>query len=120
MNPHDLDEPDCLSFDPFSDDFGSPGDRVLSDKIVTARKSRECFMCAGTIEIGTRIRVRSEICDEDFHTSAFCMECCIAMAHDAARDGCREVERRYKLADDRWRDRDVPLSVSGGKFERPK
>ena len=38
-------EADCLKTNPFEGDFGSPGDKVLKDKIGTARKGGTCGMC---------------------------------------------------------------------------
>lgn len=37
-----FDEADCLKTNPFEGDFGSPGDKVLKDKICTARKGGTC------------------------------------------------------------------------------
>lgn len=36
----------ALRHNPFEGDFGSPGDRVLRDKIVTARRPGICITCA--------------------------------------------------------------------------
>lgn len=40
-----FDERICLQINPFEGDFGVPGDRVLSDKIVTGRSDKPCVEC---------------------------------------------------------------------------
>lgn len=74
---------DVIAFDPFAGDFGGggPSDKVLADKIVTARKARPCFHCAEPIAPGTRIRVRKEVYDGDLESFAWCRSCCDAMAN---------------------------------------
>lgn len=69
----------ALDFDPFEGDFGSPGDRALSDKIVTARKEHKCFHCAGPILPTTKYRAKAEIVDGSLHTFKWCEPCCGAM-----------------------------------------
>lgn len=75
-------EEDILAVDPFEGDFGGGGDNdgVLSDKMVTCRKARECHTCAEQTEPGTRIRVRAEVYDGEFMRFAWCAPCCEAMA----------------------------------------
>lgn len=41
-----FDEAECLKVNPFEGDFGSPGDKVLKDKIGTARKG---FLAFGVV-----------------------------------------------------------------------
>lgn len=73
-------EADVLDYDPFASDFGSPGDRTLRDKIVTARKAGECHDCAQTIQPGERIRSRTDVADGEIMSFRWCQACCEAMA----------------------------------------
>ena len=56
------DEQKAMWVNPFDGDRGFPGDRVLSDKIVTAKKEHECHECmvlnrqSKTINKGERAR----------------------------------------------------------------
>lgn len=70
----------CLLDNPFAGDFGEPGDRVLSDKMVTARKGGACHTCKSACVPGTRIRVRVEIFDGEVMRFRWCQACCRAMA----------------------------------------
>lgn len=70
----------CLACDPFAGDFGEPGDRLLSDKIVKVRKVGVCQICEGDVAVGTFARRRSEIFDGELERFSFCESCCIAMA----------------------------------------
>lgn len=69
-----------LAFDPFDGDFGSQTDRVLSDKIVTGRKSHTCSHCDGPIQPGERHRSRSERVDGELMSHRWCAACCALMA----------------------------------------
>lgn len=93
-----FDEGDCLALDPFEGDFGTPGDRVLSDRIVKAAKPHLgiCHDCAGDIQRGERHRSRVDIADGEFFTFRWCGECCVAMAKSWEDDG-RAMEERVKL-----------------------
>ena len=64
-------EKDCLACNPFEGDYGEVTDRKLKDKIVTARKSRECSLCLTLIEPGERIRVMVEIASGEFFSHAW-------------------------------------------------
>ena len=44
-----FDEAECLKTNPFEGDFGSPGDKVLKDKIGTARKGGTCGVSPGAM-----------------------------------------------------------------------
>jgi ribosomal protein L24E len=96
--PKLTDEQKCaaLSYDPFAGDFGEVGDRVLKNKIVTARKGGECHICGQPIEPGTEIRVMSEISDGEMMSFRFCHLCCVAMAASWTDSG-KEIERRTAL-----------------------
>jgi hypothetical protein len=91
-------EADCLACDPFAGDYGgaSADDRILSDRIVTARKGGECQTCAGPVQPGTRIRTRTEVYDGDLMSFRWCTECCEAMAREAT-DGGSALERRIVM-----------------------
>lgn len=75
-----FDEKQCLSCNPFEGDFGAPGDKVLEDKIVTARKARPCVLCGQNVTPGTRVRVRAEVYSGQFYRFVWCTDCCVAMA----------------------------------------
>lgn len=45
-----------LDFDPFEGDFGTPGDKVFSNRMVIARKPGPCSHCGTEITKGERIR----------------------------------------------------------------
>ena len=83
-----FDERACLQVNPFEGDFGSPGDRVLKDKIGTARKCGTCGMCRQEIQQGERVRLLAAIFDGQMMSYRWCSACCAAMAvswHDAGR-----------------------------------
>ena len=58
-----FDEAECLKTNPFEGDFGSPGDKVLKDKIGTARKGGTCGMCRQEIVPGERVRLLAAVFD---------------------------------------------------------
>lgn len=91
-----MDEAKVLSVDPLYGDFGCPGDRVISDKMVTARKETECGICGGLTIKGSRIRVRTEIFDGCLESARLCNSCCEAMemSHD---DGGEALSARWEL-----------------------
>ncbi|WP_445392563.1 hypothetical protein ACUDTH_02890 [Stenotrophomonas pavanii] len=74
------DESLTLMFDPFDGDFGSPGDKVLSDKMVTGRKEHNCSHCSGHIAVGERHRSRVEVVDGSMMSHRWCRNCCSLMA----------------------------------------
>lgn len=78
---------DCLRINPFEGDFGSPGDRVLKDKIGVARKAGECHDCGQQIQPGERVRMRTEISDGDLMSFRWCRACCYAMAKSMSDNG---------------------------------
>jgi hypothetical protein len=73
-------EREVLAHDPFQGDFGDPGDRTLSDKVVTARKAAKCHDCGGPIVPKERIRSRTDICEGNIMSFRWCSLCCEAMA----------------------------------------
>ena len=75
-----LDEADVLACNPFEGDFGSPNDRTLRDKMVTARKAGECHLCGQQIQPGTRTRSMTAIFDGELASYRWCNACCAAMA----------------------------------------
>lgn len=91
-----MNEAEVLSYDPFEGDFGGPGDRTLTDKMVTARKARACHLCCQDIKPKMRIRVLSAILDGDLMSFAWCEECCKAM-EKSWKDGGKALEARYHV-----------------------
>lgn len=92
-----------LSFDPFEGDFGAPGDKVLTNRMVIARKPGPCSHCATAIQKGERIRRQTSKFDGELMTHRWCALCCTAMAsyeaesEDDERDGLPEYEKRSSL-----------------------
>ncbi len=82
-----FDESECLKTNPFEGDFGSPGDKVLKDKIGVARKAGACGMCRQEIVPGERVRMLSAVFDGDLMNYRWCQECCAAMAASRADNG---------------------------------
>lgn len=68
-----------LEFNPFEGDFGEQGDRVLSDKVVKARKERKCSHCSSLIQKGDYVRSMSAKFDGELMSYAWCSECCDLM-----------------------------------------
>lgn len=95
MKTNHFNEKFALQFDPFEGDFGTPGDRILKDKIVTARKSGECFLCKGKIVPGTRVRTRTDISEGEIMYFRWCSDCCAAMAVCEETGDCSAIEDRY-------------------------
>ncbi|MDH1253047.1 hypothetical protein N5C67_10320 [Comamonas thiooxydans] len=89
MAHHSRDEIEnaTLSFNPFDGDFGEPGDTVLSNKMVVARKEGPCSHCGSLIFKGERVRSMSAKFG-DFMRYRWCASCCDVMAavylHDEA------------------------------------
>lgn len=75
-----LDEAAILRYHLFQDDFGEPGDRILSDKMVTARKEHTCSECLSTVHPGMRYRHHVGVYNGDLNHYRFCFDCCGAMA----------------------------------------
>jgi hypothetical protein len=90
---------EILSVDPFAGDFGSPGDRTFSDKIVIARKAGECHCCAQTIKPKERIRRRVDLFDGHVHTFRWCSACCDAMALSRTDAGAAWTARERLRSD---------------------
>ena len=93
-----FDEDRCKAYDVFAGDFGSPGDRLLQDSIVTAAKTHKlrCHTCGGVILKGERHRVRTEIVDGELMAYRWCGLCCVAMARSWDDDGY-EIDERTLL-----------------------
>lgn len=80
-------ERDVLAFDPFDGDFGEPGDSVLRNKMVTARREGPCSHCGNQISKGERVRSMSAIFG-NLMSYRWCALCCAAMAKcQAEEDG---------------------------------
>lgn len=100
-------ENDCLAYDPFDGDFGMPGDRILKDKIVLARKSGQCHICGQQIKPGEKIRSMAAVyTDDGFMSFRWCSECCAAMAAYWG-DDVEAIDRRYALRHDVAKDRAI-------------
>lgn len=91
-----MNEDDALAYDPFASDFGSPGDRTLRDKMVTARRTGECHNCAQTIQTGERTRSRTDVADGEMMSFRWCQACCEAMALSWTDDG-KAICARYAM-----------------------
>ena len=83
----DTQEAECLKCNPFEGDFGSPCDRELKDKIVTARKAGTCGMCRQGIAPGERVRTLAGVFDGSLMHYRWCEKCCVAMAASKADNG---------------------------------
>lgn len=90
-----FDERECLAVNPFEGDFGD-GEVRLEDKIVTARKVRQCNLCGEDVEPGTKTRVRAEAYGGKIYRYAWCNKCCVAMAI-RWEDGGAELQARSAL-----------------------
>lgn len=95
----DKQKADCLAVNPFEGDFGD-GERLLSDRIVTARCDNTCCDCGGVAKSGTNHRVMTEVYDGKVRTARWCEECCAAMALSWEDDGAA-WEGRINLHRDR-------------------
>ena len=82
-----FDEDECLDYNPFEGDFGTPGDVVLRDKFVTARKGGCCVLCLEEIRPGDRVRSLSAVFDGELRSYRWCSACCAAMASVWTDDG---------------------------------
>lgn len=91
---------DCLDCNPFEGDFGAPSDRILSDKIVVARKEVTCGCCQEVIAVGTNARKLSAIFDGSLMSYSWCESCCSAMASSWEDDG-EEWEQRCSIGNDK-------------------
>lgn len=90
------DEAECLKTNPFEGDFGSPGDKVLKDKIVTARNGGACGMCRQEIVPGERVRTLVAVFDGALMNYRWCSACCASMADSWTDDG-RAWEARARI-----------------------
>lgn len=93
-----------LGFDPFEGDFGSPGDKVFTNRMAIARKPGPCSHCDMEITKGERVRRQTSKLDGELMTHRWCALCCAAMANyeaeaeDEERDELPEYEARSGLA----------------------
>ena len=72
----DFNEVECLAYNPFDGDFGEPGDKVLSDKIVSTRKESTCVECLTTTQKGERVRSLSAVFGGKLFSYRWCSACC--------------------------------------------
>jgi predicted nucleic acid-binding Zn ribbon protein len=93
-----------LDFDPFEGDFGTPGDKVFTNRMVTARKPGPCSHCEAEISKGERVRRQVSKFDGELMTHRWCALCCKAMADyedqscDENRDTLPDYECRRNQA----------------------
>jgi len=113
-----FDEADCLKTNPFEGDFGSPGDKVLKDKICTARKGGTCGMCRQEIVPGERVRTLAAVFDGELMSYRWCSECCAAMAASWTDDG-RAWESRVRLGDESSNDKGEQTPACGRSARTP-
>ena len=95
-----MNDNDILDFDPFEGDFGSPSDKVFSNRMAVARKPGPCSHCNTEIAKGERIRRQTSKFDGELMTHRWCAMCCAAMAsYDSDLDGeeLPEYEKRSCL-----------------------
>lgn len=98
----------CLQYDPFAGDFGMPGDRTLSDKIVTTTRGGACHICAQPITPGSRIRSCADLSDGEVNRYRWCSACCIAMAVSWSDNGLA-IQARYAIGETKsFKDRYSP------------
>ena len=85
----------ALQFNPHDGDFGTAGDRVMSDKVVLAAKDHpECSWCKGPIIKGSANRVIREVYDGEITQSRFCQGCVEAMCSDVTEGGYGHFDAR--------------------------
>ncbi len=94
MSP--FDEKECLAFDPFTNTKGDSDERILSDRIVLARKAGLCSICGGTIQPGEYVRRQAAIVDREMCSCRCCQACCVAMAASWHDDG-EAIEARFDI-----------------------
>lgn len=108
-----------LSYAPFAGDKDDGGYRMLSDRIVTARKAGQCATCLGEIVPGTRIRRMTAVEDErTVRTARDCQECCDAMAI-ADEDFGDSIMARCDLGARRARERDDREQIARDEQTQP-
>ncbi|WP_286951485.1 MULTISPECIES: hypothetical protein [Brevundimonas] len=93
------DDEKILGTDLFAGDFGEPGDRTMSNKMVVAAKPHQCGHCKGPIAKGERHRCFVEVFDGEMMTGRCCAECCLAMVRDYDEQGIDHMEDRIDLHD---------------------
>ncbi|MFA5420198.1 MAG: hypothetical protein WC341_17225 [Bacteroidales bacterium] len=94
-----------MEYDPFDGDFGDPGDKILSDKMVLAKKEHQCFWCGLPIKPKELHRSRVDIINGELCSYRWCNDCCSAMVCDIesgtfdATAKRIEMQRRAKESD---------------------
>lgn len=84
----------ALRFNPFPDDFGEQGDKILQDKIVKSRKAHDCHHCKGGILKGDLVRSRTDVFDGEIATYRWCNTCTSLMARLDDEEAEQELEER--------------------------
>jgi len=70
--------------------------RLISDKIVLARKDTTCMICFQPAYAGTHHRVETAVVDGEMRSCHYCEICCAAMA--VAFDDDAPILARFALA----------------------
>jgi hypothetical protein len=86
---------DALSYDPFAGDMGSPGDRIIEDKIVICRKSRKCENCKEAMKVGSILRTLLAKFNGKMSRYTWCEACCRAMISDVRND-TNKFDKRFR------------------------
>lgn len=84
----------CMDYLPFQDRDAEY--RLVSDKIVLARKDTTCMICFQPAYAGTHHRVETAIMDGYIASAHYCETCCAAMA--VAIDDDEPILARFALA----------------------
>ncbi|MFZ1875033.1 MAG: hypothetical protein WAU54_19995 [Chania sp.] len=99
---------DALDFDLFAGDFGEPGDRCLSNKIVKCRKAHRCHICEGSTVPGEKALSATYVFSGELHSYYCCTACVDAMAKsvtcdydlESDEDPIDPIDARYALGDE--------------------
>ena len=66
-----------MNYNIFEGDFGSPGDRILSHKIIKSNGKNKCTNCGNIIEKGEENLVKNAVFyGEGFMSYRLCESCC--------------------------------------------
>lgn len=93
------DDQKILNTDLFAGDFGEPGDKTLSNKMVVAAKEHQCGHCKGPISKGERHRSFVEVIGGEMMPGRVCAECCSAIVKDYDENDINHMEARVDLHD---------------------
>lgn len=83
----------CMEYLPFQDRDDEI--RLVSDKIVLARKDATCMICFQPAYAGTHHRVETAVVDGEIQSARYCETCCAAMA--VAFDDDEPILARFRV-----------------------